>query len=128
MLSQAPRSRAPHRLDPLARLGLLDPTPPARPVRPSHRPHPRAQPRPTRLTRPVLPSTYTRGGVMVHTFECLKKMTLAELRDVAKDVQHDAVQGYTQMNKDHLVPALCKALGIDAHEHHAAHSDLKFTT
>jgi hypothetical protein len=24
------------------------------------------------------------------------------------------------MNKDHLLPALCKALGIDAHEHHAA--------
>jgi hypothetical protein len=63
---------------------------------------------------------------MAHTYESLKTMTLAELRDVAKDVQHDAVQGYTQMNKDHLLPALCKALDIDAHEHHAAHSDIKF--
>jgi hypothetical protein len=65
---------------------------------------------------------------MAHTYESLKKMTLAQLRDVAKDVQHDAVQGFTQMNKDHLLPALCQALGIDAHEHHAAHGDTKFVT
>lgn len=65
---------------------------------------------------------------MTHTYEELKKQTLAQLRDIAKDLQHDAVQGYTQMNKDHLLPAVCKALGIDAHEHHAAHSDLKFVT
>jgi len=57
---------------------------------------------------------------MPHTYEELKKKTVAELRDLAKDLQHEAVQGYTQMNKDHLLPALCKALGIDAHEHHAA--------
>ena len=62
---------------------------------------------------------------MAHSYEELKKMTLVELRDVAKDVQHDAVHGYTQMNKDHLLPALCTAFGIDAHEHHAAHSDIK---
>src|SRR5262245_51692906 len=57
---------------------------------------------------------------MAHTYEELSKKTLAELRDIAKDIQHDAVQGYTQMNKDHLLPAICKALGIDAHTHHAA--------
>jgi 16S rRNA C967 or C1407 C5-methylase (RsmB/RsmF family) len=57
---------------------------------------------------------------MPHTYEELKKKTVAELRDIAKDVQHEAVQGFTQMNKEHLLPALCKALGIDAHEHHAA--------
>jgi hypothetical protein len=57
---------------------------------------------------------------MAHTYEELKKKTVAELRDLAKGMEHDAVQGYTQMNKDHLLPALCKALGIDAHEHHAA--------
>jgi hypothetical protein len=28
------------------------------------------------------------------------------------------VQGYTQMNKEHLVPALCKALGIEHVHHH----------
>jgi hypothetical protein len=65
---------------------------------------------------------------MAHTFESLKKMTVAQLRDVAKDVQHEAVQGFTQMNKDHLLPALCQALGIDAREHHAAHGDIKFVT
>jgi hypothetical protein len=57
---------------------------------------------------------------MPHTYEELKKRTVAELRAIAQDLKHEAVQGYTQMNKDHLLPALCKALGIDAHEHHAA--------
>lgn len=57
---------------------------------------------------------------MVHTYEELKKKTIADLREIAKDIQHDAVQGYTQMNKERLLPAICKALGIDAHEHHAA--------
>jgi hypothetical protein len=57
---------------------------------------------------------------MPHTYEELKKKTVTELREIAKETHHDAVQGYTQMNKDHLLPALCKALGIEAHEHHAA--------
>ncbi|HKG45780.1 MAG TPA: Rho termination factor N-terminal domain-containing protein [Pyrinomonadaceae bacterium] len=52
------------------------------------------------------------------TFEQLKHKTLAELRDVAKDIEHEAVQGYTQMNKEHLVVAIANALGIQ-HEHHA---------
>lgn len=62
---------------------------------------------------------------MAYTYHDLKLMTIAQLRDIAKDVQHDAVQGFTQMNKDHLLPALCTALGIDAHEHHAAHGEIK---
>ena len=57
---------------------------------------------------------------MAHTYEELKKKTVAELRELASTLQHEAVQGYTQLNKDHLLPALCKALGIEAHEHHAA--------
>jgi hypothetical protein len=57
---------------------------------------------------------------MAYTYHELKLKTVQELRDIAKDVQHDAVQGYSQMNKDHLLPALCKALGIEAHEHHEA--------
>jgi hypothetical protein len=55
---------------------------------------------------------------MAHTYEELKGKTVQELRDIAKDVEHDAVQGAMQMNKEHLLPALCKALGIDTHEHH----------
>ena len=55
---------------------------------------------------------------MAYTHNELKHKTLAELRDIAKDIEHEAVQGYTQLNKEHLVTALCQALGIDMHEHH----------
>lgn len=55
---------------------------------------------------------------MPHTYEELKGKKVEELREIAKGLEHDAVQGYTQMNKDHLLPALCKALGIDTHAHH----------
>ena len=55
------------------------------------------------------------------TYHELKLKTLAELRDIAKGIEHDAVHGYSQMNKDHLLPAICKALGIDTFEHHEAH-------
>lgn len=54
---------------------------------------------------------------MAYTFEELKHKTLAELREIAKGSDHEVVQGYTQMNKEHLVVALAKALGIK-HEHH----------
>lgn len=56
---------------------------------------------------------------MPHTFEELKHKTLVELREIAKGIEHEAVQGYTQMNKEHLLQALSKALGIQ-HEHHEA--------
>jgi hypothetical protein len=52
------------------------------------------------------------------TYEQLRHKTVAELRDMAKGIEHDAVQGYTQMNKEHLLVALAKALGIQ-HEHHS---------
>ena len=55
---------------------------------------------------------------MAMTYEDLKKKTIAELRDMAKGLTHEAVQGYTQMNKEHLLPALCKALGIEHTHHH----------
>jgi hypothetical protein len=57
---------------------------------------------------------------VAHTYEELKKKTVAELREMASTLDHEAVQGYTQLNKEHLLPALCRALGIDAHEHHSA--------
>ena len=57
---------------------------------------------------------------MAYTYHDLKGKTIQELRDIAKGVENqDAVQGYSQLNKDHLLPALCKALNIDSHEHHA---------
>lgn len=57
---------------------------------------------------------------MSYAFKELKHMKVAELREIAKGLDHEAVQGYTQLNKDHLLEALCKALHIDMHEHHVA--------
>jgi hypothetical protein len=54
---------------------------------------------------------------MAFTYEELKHKTVAELREIAKGIEHDAVQGYTQLNKDHLIIAISKALGIQ-HVHH----------
>jgi hypothetical protein len=56
---------------------------------------------------------------MAYTYHELKLKTVADLREIAKGIQHEAVQGYTQLNKDHLLLALCKALDIPTHEHHA---------
>jgi hypothetical protein len=56
---------------------------------------------------------------MAYTYHELKVKTIQELREIAKGVENqDAVQGYSQLNKEHLLPALCKALGIDTREHH----------
>ena len=55
---------------------------------------------------------------MAHTYEELKHKTVQDLREIAAGLDHEAVQGATQMNKEHLIPALCTALGIEAHEHH----------
>ena len=57
---------------------------------------------------------------MEYTYEQLKHKTVAELRDIAKDNEHEALQGYTQLNKDHLLVALSKALGIK-HERRTIH-------
>ena len=57
---------------------------------------------------------------MAHTYEELRKMTIAELREIAQTMPGQELQGYTQLNKEHLLPLLCTALGIDAHDHHAA--------
>ena len=54
---------------------------------------------------------------MEYTFEQLKHKTVADLREIAKGNEHEALQGYTQLNKEHLLVALSKALGIQ-HEHH----------
>ena len=57
---------------------------------------------------------------MAHTYEELKHMTVAQLREIASGIDHEAVQGYTQLNKEHLLAAICKAENIDMHAHHAA--------
>lgn len=55
---------------------------------------------------------------MAYTHHELKEKTVADLREIAKGIQHEAVQGYTQLNKEHLIVALCKALDIPMHERH----------
>jgi hypothetical protein len=55
---------------------------------------------------------------MAYTFEQLKHMTLAQLREIAASIEDEGVKGYTQLNKEHLIPAICKALHIEMHEHH----------
>ena len=54
---------------------------------------------------------------MPYTFEELKSKTLVDLRDLARNVDAEAVKGWSQMNKDHLLPLLAKALGVDTHVH-----------
>ena len=55
---------------------------------------------------------------MPYTYEELKGKTVTELREIAKQTDHEAVRGALQMNKERLLPALCQALGVDMHEHH----------
>ena len=52
---------------------------------------------------------------MAYTFEELKHKTVAQLREIAAGIDHPAVQGFTQLHKEQLLPGLCKALGIDRH-------------
>ena len=55
---------------------------------------------------------------MEYTFDQLKGMTVAQMREIAHGLEHEAVKGYTQLNKEHLLEALCTALNIDTHTRH----------
>ena len=57
---------------------------------------------------------------MAFTYHELKDKNIGQLREIAKDLKHEAVQGYTQLNKEHLLVALCTALNVPIHEHHDA--------
>jgi len=54
---------------------------------------------------------------MSYSYEELKSKNVAELRTIAKEAEHEALKGYTQLNKEHLLEAICKALDIDMHRH-----------
>ena len=55
---------------------------------------------------------------MTYTHAELKEKTVAQLREIAAGIEHEAVQGHSQMNKEHLLVALCKALNIEMREKH----------
>jgi hypothetical protein len=55
-----------------------------------------------------------------HSYDKFKHSTVAELREIAKGIEHEALKGYTQLNKDHLITALCAALKLPTHAHHEA--------
>ena len=55
---------------------------------------------------------------MAYTHHELKSKTVAQLREIAKGIEHESLSGYSVMHKDNLVTALCNALGIEMHEHH----------
>ncbi|MEW6752305.1 MAG: hypothetical protein AB1505_15180 [Candidatus Latescibacterota bacterium] len=53
-----------------------------------------------------------------HTYESLRVLNVAQLREVAAQLDDPAVQGYTQLNKEHLLAAICTALHLEMHVHH----------
>ena len=57
---------------------------------------------------------------MSYTYEQLSNMTVVELRKIADGIEHEATKGHSTMHKEKLLPALCVALGIEAHAHHEA--------
>lgn len=55
---------------------------------------------------------------MPYTWEELHHKTVIQLREIAEGIEHDVLHGYSTMHKEELIPALCEALGIEAHPHH----------
>src|SRR5262249_31163637 len=53
-------------------------------------------------------------------YEGLKHKTVAQLREIAAGIEHDAVMGYTQLNKERLITAICQDLNIYPFTHHHA--------
>ncbi len=55
-----------------------------------------------------------------HTFHDLNRLTVAQLREIAAEIDHPAVSGYTQKRKTEVLAGICTALGLEMHEHHDA--------
>ena len=49
---------------------------------------------------------------MSETYDDLKKKTVADLREIAKQHEHDALSGYSSMKKPELIEAVATALGL----------------
>ena len=57
---------------------------------------------------------------MAHTYDELHKMAVAGLREIAEAQDSDDLKGFKSLNKAPLLQLVCKVLGVDAHEQHAA--------
>jgi hypothetical protein len=55
---------------------------------------------------------------MTHTFDELKDKTVAQLREIAEGIDHEAVHGFSTMHKHQLLHAICEALNLEEHVHH----------
>ena len=42
---------------------------------------------------------------MEYTYTELRKKTVAQLREIAEGIEHEAVEGFSQLNKDQLLEA-----------------------
>jgi hypothetical protein len=70
-----------------------------------------------------MPSAETAAGSQIfreafmaeYTYEQLRNMTVAQLRQIADGIKHEALEGHSTMHKDYLLPALCKAMSIQIH-------------
>ena len=51
-----------------------------------------------------------------YEYDDLKHKKVAELREIAAGVE--GLTGFTQMNKEHLLVAICEKLNIDTFKHH----------
>ncbi|RPI62521.1 MAG: hypothetical protein EHM48_03950 [Planctomycetaceae bacterium] len=58
-----------------------------------------------------------------YTYEQLKALTVAELREIAKGIENDELEGFSTKHKEQLLPILCKVLHISMH--HVAAGDEK---
>ncbi len=55
---------------------------------------------------------------MEFTFKELKKKRETKQKEIASGLDSEEVKGYTQLTKDLLLKAICKALKLEMHEHH----------
>lgn len=51
-----------------------------------------------------------------YTYDQLKDMTVAQLREIAQGVENEELKGQATMHKEALLPLLCKALNIPMHK------------
>jgi hypothetical protein len=52
-----------------------------------------------------------------YTYEQFKNMTVVQLREIVPTLPDQApLEGFSTMHKDHLLPLMCKVLGIHIHQ------------